>query len=79
VTASLTPVIALHFGWTASFLVAACLCLLGALACQWTPAAASLETRLRFERKKNNERFLAFRPWPSEGVCEGAFLYSWFF
>jgi ACS family glucarate transporter-like MFS transporter len=32
VTASLTPVIAKHFGWTASFLVAAALCLLGAAA-----------------------------------------------
>jgi len=34
VTASLTPAIASRFGWTASFLVAAALCLLGALA--WT-------------------------------------------
>jgi MFS transporter, ACS family, glucarate transporter len=32
VTASLTPFIASHFGWTASFLVAAALCLFGALA-----------------------------------------------
>ena len=32
VTASLTPVLALHFGWTASFIVAAALCLLGAIA-----------------------------------------------
>lgn len=32
VTASLTPVIAKHFGWTASFLVAAALCVLGAAA-----------------------------------------------
>jgi len=32
VTASLTPAIAARFGWTASFLVAAALCLLGALA-----------------------------------------------
>lgn len=31
-TASLTPWIAAHFGWTASFLVAATLCLVGALA-----------------------------------------------
>jgi ACS family glucarate transporter-like MFS transporter len=31
-TASLTPWIADHFGWTASFLVAAVLCALGALA-----------------------------------------------
>src|SRR4029077_19978003 len=30
VTASLTPAIASHFGWTASFLVAAALCLVGA-------------------------------------------------
>jgi MFS transporter, ACS family, glucarate transporter len=32
VTASLTPVIAAHFGWTASFWVAACLSLVGATA-----------------------------------------------
>jgi len=32
VTASLTPAIAARFGWTASFLVAAGLCLLGAAA-----------------------------------------------
>ncbi|HVO60902.1 MAG TPA: MFS transporter [Terriglobales bacterium] len=32
VTSSLTPVIAKHFGWTASFLVAASLCVVGALA-----------------------------------------------
>jgi len=32
VTASMTPWIADHFGWTASFLVAACLCFTGALA-----------------------------------------------
>jgi MFS transporter, ACS family, glucarate transporter len=35
VTASLTPAIASRFGWTASFLVAAALCLLGGLA--WIP------------------------------------------
>ena len=34
VTASLTPAIATHFGWTASFLVAAALCLTGAVS--WT-------------------------------------------
>jgi len=32
VTSSLTPIIAKHFGWTASFLVAAALCASGALA-----------------------------------------------
>jgi ACS family glucarate transporter-like MFS transporter len=32
VTSSLTPVIAKQFGWTASFLVAAGLCAVGALA-----------------------------------------------
>src|SRR5581483_6505786 len=32
VTAQITPIIAKHFGWTASFLVAATLCLLGAVA-----------------------------------------------
>jgi ACS family glucarate transporter-like MFS transporter len=31
ITASLTPWIALHFGWTASFLVAAALCVVGAV------------------------------------------------
>jgi MFS transporter, ACS family, glucarate transporter len=31
ITASLTPLIAVHYGWTASFLVAVCLCLCGAL------------------------------------------------
>jgi ACS family glucarate transporter-like MFS transporter len=34
-TASLTPIIANHFGWGVSFLVAACLCAAGALA--WLP------------------------------------------
>ena len=32
VTALLTPAIAARFGWTASFLVAAALCVVGALA-----------------------------------------------
>jgi ACS family glucarate transporter-like MFS transporter len=32
VTSLLTPIIAERFGWTASFLVAACLCVLGAAA-----------------------------------------------
>jgi ACS family glucarate transporter-like MFS transporter len=32
VTASLTPLLANHFGWTTSFMVAACLCGMGALA-----------------------------------------------
>jgi len=32
ITASLTPLIAKHFGWSASFLVAAALCLIGSLA-----------------------------------------------
>lgn len=32
ITASLTPWIALHFGWTASFMVAASLCVVGSLA-----------------------------------------------
>ncbi|MEJ2009623.1 MAG: MFS transporter [Acidobacteriota bacterium] len=32
ITAALTPVIAIHVGWTASFMVAAALCLLGAIA-----------------------------------------------
>ena len=32
ITSTLTPLIAVHFGWTASFLVAVCLCVCGALA-----------------------------------------------
>ncbi len=40
-TASLTPVIANHFGWPASFLVAAGFCLAGALA--WLPVSAGRE------------------------------------
>jgi MFS transporter, ACS family, glucarate transporter len=32
VTAILTPLIAEHYGWTASFLTAAALCVVGALA-----------------------------------------------
>jgi MFS transporter, ACS family, glucarate transporter len=31
ITASLTPVIAVHYGWTASFLVAVAVCVCGAL------------------------------------------------
>jgi ACS family glucarate transporter-like MFS transporter len=42
-TASLTPVIALHFGWTASFIVAAALCLLGAIAWMTVNPHRSLE------------------------------------
>ena len=37
-TATLTPAIAMHFGWMASFLVAAALCVLGALA--WIPVGS---------------------------------------
>jgi MFS transporter, ACS family, glucarate transporter len=43
VTASLTPVIALHFGWTAAFIVAAALCLLGAIAWMTVNPHRSLE------------------------------------
>jgi MFS transporter, ACS family, glucarate transporter len=43
VTASLTPAIATRFGWTASFLVAAALCLLGALAWIFVNPARSLD------------------------------------
>jgi MFS transporter, ACS family, glucarate transporter len=47
VTASLTPVIANHFGWTASFLTAAGLCALGALVWLWVnPAAEFAANRL---------------------------------
>lgn len=37
-TATLTPAIAMHFGWMASFLVAAALCVLGGLA--WIPVGS---------------------------------------
>lgn len=42
VTASLTPAIAVRFGWTASFLVAATLCLLGAAAWLMVDPACAL-------------------------------------
>lgn len=44
VTASLTPVIAAHYGWTSSFLVAAVLCVLGGLAWLQVDPARSLAT-----------------------------------
>jgi len=44
VTASLTPAIASRFGWTASFLVAAALCLTGALAWMFVDPKRTLET-----------------------------------
>jgi len=43
VTASLTPYIAIHFGWTASFLVSAGLCLLGAIAWTFVDPALALD------------------------------------
>lgn len=42
-TAWLTPLIASHFGWTASFLVAAALCLLGAVAWLFVDPKRTLE------------------------------------
>jgi ACS family glucarate transporter-like MFS transporter len=47
VTASLTPAIAARFGWTASFLVAACLSLLGVLAWIGVDPARSVGTSER--------------------------------
>jgi ACS family glucarate transporter-like MFS transporter len=44
VTASLTPAIANHFGWTASFLVAAALCALGAIAWLFVNPEATLSS-----------------------------------
>jgi ACS family glucarate transporter-like MFS transporter len=44
VTASLTPAIASRFGWTASFLVAAALCLTGAAAWMFVDPSRTLET-----------------------------------
>lgn len=43
VTASLTPVIANHFGWEVSFLVSAALCLLGAVLWLWVDPKKSIE------------------------------------
>ena len=43
-TAWLTPLIAKHFGWTASFLVAAALCLTGAIAWMFVDPKRILQT-----------------------------------
>jgi MFS transporter, ACS family, glucarate transporter len=45
VTASLTPYIASRFGWTASFLVAATLCLFGALAWMMVDPERAIECK----------------------------------
>jgi ACS family glucarate transporter-like MFS transporter len=45
VTASLTPMVAGRFGWTASFLLAAALCVVGALAWLLVDPEASLAER----------------------------------
>jgi ACS family glucarate transporter-like MFS transporter len=50
VTASLTPAIANHFGWTASFLVAAALCALGAIAWLFVNPEATLSSEPAVER-----------------------------
>ncbi len=42
ITASLTPLIASHFGWTASFMVAAALCVVGSLAWLFVDPAREL-------------------------------------
>jgi len=47
VTASLTPAIASRFGWTASFLVAAALCLLGAAAWIFVDPKQTLQAQVR--------------------------------
>ncbi len=47
VTASLTPAIASRFGWTASFLVAAALCLLGAAAWIFVDPKRTLQAQVR--------------------------------
>jgi ACS family glucarate transporter-like MFS transporter len=44
VTASLTPAIASHFGWTTSFLTSAVLCLLGALAWMFVDPKRTIES-----------------------------------
>jgi len=43
-TASLTPLIAAHFGWPASFLTTTALCLAGAAAWLWVDPSAGLKT-----------------------------------
>jgi ACS family glucarate transporter-like MFS transporter len=45
VTATLTPIIAEAFGWTASFVVAACICFLGALAWMFIDPFHALASR----------------------------------
>jgi ACS family glucarate transporter-like MFS transporter len=44
VTASLTPLIAAHFGWTASFLTATTLCLIGAAAWLFVDPSATIKS-----------------------------------
>jgi len=44
ITASLTPLIAKHFGWTAAFMVAAALCLIGAIAWLFVNPERTLST-----------------------------------
>jgi len=52
VTASLTPYIALHFGWTASFLVAALLSFFGSLAWLLVDPTRALEESERFSEPR---------------------------
>lgn len=52
VTASLTPVIAAHYGWTSSFLVAAVLCVLGGLAWLLVDPARTLATQVILETRR---------------------------
>jgi ACS family glucarate transporter-like MFS transporter len=52
-TAWLTPLIARHFGWTASFLVAAALCLLGAVAWLLVDPSRALEPMAETESPRS--------------------------
>jgi ACS family glucarate transporter-like MFS transporter len=54
VTASLTPLIAAHFGWPASFLTATALCLAGAAA--WLLVDPSASLKIRIEPQINTDK-----------------------
>jgi ACS family glucarate transporter-like MFS transporter len=51
ITASLTPYLANHFGWTASFMVAAALCLVGSLS--WLAASPDAQISTKPARKES--------------------------
>jgi MFS transporter, ACS family, glucarate transporter len=65
VTASLTPAIASRFGWTASFLVAAALCVTGALAWLLVDPAKTLEADTH---ERTAESVASLRKEPASGA-----------